>query len=124
MHPSQHARSSPAKPAVKLVPGLPKPLASKLRHSRVVVVSLYTRGSAVDRTALSEAREGAKQVHAAFIGTNLLSEAQARAMQKLAGTMSAPTVLVVKRPGKVVARFTGFTDATTVAQAAHNAGAR
>jgi hypothetical protein len=116
--------TTPAAPAVKLLPGLPSRLESALQRERVVVVSLYTRGASVDRTAMAEARQGARQVGAGFLATNLLNEPQARAIQRLAGTVSAPTVLVVKRPGKIVARFAGFADATTVAQAARNAGAR
>jgi hypothetical protein len=116
--------TTPATPAVKLLPGLPSRLESALQRERVVVVSLYTRGASVDRTAMTEARQGARQVGAGFLATNLLNEPQARAIQRLAGTVSAPTVLVVKRPGKIVARFAGFADATTVAQAARNAGAR
>ena len=119
--PPKHA--APAKPAVVLLQGLPAPIASKLRHSKVVVVSLYTGSSAVDRAAVAEARSGARQVGAAFTAVNVLDEKQARAIAAFGGPTDSPSVLVVKRPGKIVAQFTGTVDGTVVAQAAHNAGA-
>ena len=45
-------------------------------------------------------------------------------MQPFVGTASPPVLFVVRRPGKVVARFNGSVDETVVAQAATNAGAR
>jgi hypothetical protein len=41
-----------------------------------------------------------------------------------AGPVSSPTLLVVKRPGRIVNRLSGLVDSAIVAQAAHNAGAR
>jgi len=54
---------------------------------------------------------------------NVLDETQARAIAKFGGPTDSPSVLIVKRPGKIVAQFTGTVDGTIVAQAAHNAGA-
>jgi len=113
----------PAVPVVVLNPGLPTALDHALRHSRVVVVALWApRGS--DHTALAEARAGAKASHAGFAALNVLDEKQAVAINKLVGTVSDPSVIVVKRPGTVATQFDGFADRAMVSQAAHNAGAR
>ncbi len=116
-------RTTPAKPSVVLLPGLPAQIASKLRYSKVVVVSLYTRTAAGDRPALAEARSGARQVGAGFTAINVLDEKQARAVARFGGPVDSPSVLVVRRPGKIVTQFTGVVDSKVVAQAAHNAGA-
>ena len=114
----------PAKaPVVELNSGLPLPLAKALRREPVVVAALWAPGGG-DGTALAEARAGAKAGGAGFVGLNLLFEPHALAVQSLVGPVSDPTVLVVKRPGTVVLRLSGFADSATVAQPARNAGAR
>ncbi len=115
--------TTPAKPSVVLLPGLPAPIASKLRYSKVVVVSLYTSTGAGDRAAVTEARSGARNVGAGFTAINLLNEKQARAVAEFGGPVDSPSVLVVRRPGKIVTQFPGVVDSKVVAQAAHNAGA-
>ncbi len=116
--------ATPAKPKVVLLAGLPKPIASKLRQDRVVVVSVYSGTSAGDRTAVALARTGAREAGAAFARMNVLDETRARELQRFVGTVAAPTLLVVRRPGKIVTQLDGTVDAAIVAQAAHNAGAR
>lgn len=112
------------KPKLVLLAGLPTQVAHALRHSKVVVVSVYTNGASGDKAAVAQARAGAKAVHAGFVQVNVASEKIARGLGDFAGTTTAPpTVLVVRRPGKVVNRFDGFTDQQIVAQAAHDAGA-
>jgi hypothetical protein len=114
-----------AKPKIVLLPGLPTKVARALRHSKVVVVSVYANGATGDKLALSQARAGAKAVHAAFVSVNVASEKIAKGLGEFAGTTTAPpAVLVVKRPGRIVNRFDGFADKQVVAQAAHDAGAR
>ena len=113
----------PAKPTVVLLPGLPAQIASKLRYSKVVVVSLYTGTAAGDRAAVAQARSGAREVGAGFTAINVLDEKQARAVAKFGGPVDSPSVLVVRRPGRIVTQFTGTVDGKVVAQAAHNAGA-
>jgi hypothetical protein len=117
------APASPAKPTVVLLPDLPAQLASKLRQSKVVVVSLYTGTAALDRRAVGEARNGAKEAGSGFVAINVLDEKKAREMQGFVGAISTPTVLVVKRPGKIVTQIEAVTDSAIVAQAARNAGA-
>jgi hypothetical protein len=126
---TQHATSTPAKAArpqkVVLLAGLPTQVARALRHSKVVVVTVYANGAKGDKLALAQARAGAKAVHAGFVAVNVASEKTAKGLGEFAGTTTAPpAVLVVKRPGKVVNRFDGFADQQVVAQAAHDAGAR
>jgi hypothetical protein len=113
----------PARPAVQLLPGLPANVARALRRERVVVAAVWAPGSG-DAQALAQAREGAKATGAGFVALNVLFEGHARALERLVGPISDPSVLVFRRPGKVVNRFDGFADTATVAQAAQNAGAR
>lgn len=117
------AQTTPAKPKVVLLAGLPAPIASKLRYSKVVVVSLYSSTGSGDRSAVAEARSGARDVHAAFTAINVLDEKQAQAMTAFGGPVDSPSVMVVRRPGKIVTQFSGAVDSKVVAQAAHNAGA-
>jgi len=121
--PAKPGQTSPAKPTVVLLPGLPAQIASKLHYSKVVVVSLYTGTAAGDRAAVAEARHGAREVGAGFTAVNVLDEKQARAVAAFGGPVDSPAVLIVRRPGKIVTQFTGSVDGKVVAQAAHNAGA-
>lgn len=114
----------PAAPKIVLLPGLPEPVAHALRYSKVVVVSLYAAGASGDRAALAQARLGAASAHAGFAAVNVLNERIALGLDRFAGASSSPTVLVVRRPGRIVNRFNGYTDSDLVAQAAQNAGAR
>ena len=114
---------TPAKPKFILLPGLPIPIAHALRYSKVIVVSLYASGAAGDSAALQQARLGAVSAHAGFAAVNVLDEHIAKALDKYAGTVSSPAVLIVRRPGNIVNRFPGYADKDLVAQAAQNAGA-
>jgi len=114
-----------SKPKIVLLPGLPASVAHKLHYSRVVVVSMFSRGGNGDRAAVLAARTGAKSAHAGFVAVNLADERTAKKFGVFAGTATAPpAVLVIKRPGKITNRFDGFADSEVVAQAAANAGAR
>ena len=121
---AQAPAAKPTQPKIVLLPGLPTKLENRLRHSRVVVMSVYAGTDAGDRAAVSAARRGARSSGAAFVALNVLNESTARQVQPFIGTTSPPVMFVVKRPGKVVARFDGNVDETVVAQAATNAGAR
>ncbi|MBA2741354.1 MAG: hypothetical protein H0U46_05025 [Actinobacteria bacterium] len=121
------ASSRPApKPRVVLLPGLPSKVANKLRHSKVLVLSLYQGNAATDRSAVSAAAAGARAVRAGYLAVNVLNENSARLLQTFVGTTSTPTVVVVRRPGRIVTRLEGAAsaDAQLVSQAAVNAGAR
>jgi hypothetical protein len=121
--PSPAPAAKPTQPKVILLPGLPTKLESKLRQSRIVVMSVYAGTDAGDRAAVAEARRGARQSTAGFAAFNVLNESTARQVQPFVGTASPPVVLIVRRPGRIVARFDGRVDETVVAQAATNAGA-
>jgi hypothetical protein len=117
-------KAAASKPKIVLLPSLPKPIASKLRRSPVAIVSVYSGTSASDRASLRQAKAGAKAAGAQFVRLNVLDEDTARTVQTFAGTLTTPTVLVVRRPGTIVKRFEGPVEGAIVRQAAHNAGAR
>lgn len=116
--------SAPAKPAVVLLPDLPTQIAAKLRYSKVVVVSIYVAPAAGDRAAVAEVRRGARAAGAGFTAVNVANDKNAAAMASFVGPVSSPTMLVVKRPGRIVTQMSGAVEAAVVTQAAHNAGAR
>ncbi len=125
-HSRPHARpATPSHPKVVLLPGLPSKVANQLRHSKVVVVSLYQGSTKSDRVAVVAARQGADAARSGFLAVNVLDEKNARAVQTFVGTQSTPTVVVVRRPGRIISTLEGAasSDAQLVAQAAHNAGA-
>ena len=113
-----------AKPKVVLLPGLPSSVAHALRYSRVVVVSLYVGQAPGDRMWVTEARKGARAAGAGFVAVNVGSDKTAAKVASFAGPVSSPTMLVVRRPGKIVTQIPGPAENAVVAQAAHNAGAR
>jgi hypothetical protein len=117
----QPAKSKPAKPKIKLDPGLPPTLARALRSSPVAVVSMVTPDSAVDAIARREAAAGARAAGAAFVTVDVTNEKGARPFAVKLGVVAAPAVLVYKRPGELFVRLDGFADLDTVAQAAENA---
>ena len=101
--------------------GLPAVLNAALAQNRVVVVGLYDPDSAVDKISLDEARAGAKAAGVGFVAINVFAEAQSRPLVKLLGALENPGVLVYRKPDTLFARFSGFADGDTVAQAAANA---
>lgn len=122
--PTTTPRTTPAKPAVTLLPGIPKPLVAKLNKEPVVVVSIYSGTSGTDRALVAQARKGAKATGAAYAAYNVLDESSARDVSSFFGTVDVPAIAVVRRPGTVVTLLEGNVDGAIVEQAAHNAGAR
>lgn len=124
----KHVVKKPAvrKPAVRKpaesVNGMPAVLAAALTHNKVVVVALYAPKVELDDMATREARAGAAAAGVGFVAFNVLNESQSRVLTKLLGILEDPAVLVFRRPGELVTRFSGFTDMQTVLQAARNAG--
>ncbi len=102
--------------------GLPAAISDALAQNRVVVVSLYAPKIDLDLMATREAEAGARTAGAGFVALNVLSEEESRPLTKQLGVLEDPAVLVYRRPGELVVRFTGFADQQTVAQAARNAG--
>jgi hypothetical protein len=121
-----------AKPKVRVpavINGMPSSLALALRSHAVVVVSLYTPGSSVDRMSTDEARRGAQVAHAGFVAFNVADEQVVSPLSSvLTGAptpadrvLDGPAVLVFVRPKSLFVRLNGFADHDTVAQAAANA---
>jgi hypothetical protein len=116
-------KPKPAKPpAAAQQDGLPLAVSAALARNRIVVVSLYAPKVELDDMALQEAKAGAAEAGAGFVAVNVLSEVQSRQLTKQLGVLEDPAVLVFKRPGDVVTRFSGFADKQTILQAARNAG--
>jgi hypothetical protein len=113
---------TPAKPRVLLLPGLPGPVVKGLNAKSVVVVAMSVGGSPGAAVQLGQARKGARAVGAGFVSVDLAREGLARQMMAFAGTDSNDRVIVVKRPGKIVNRFSSYVDSAIVAQAAVDAG--
>jgi hypothetical protein len=130
-HPAKRPTRKP-KPAARPKPkpvatpptqkGLPGTLAASLARNRVVVVALYAPKVELDDMALAEAKAGAGAAGTGFLAINVLDESQTRPLTKELGVLEDPAVLVFRRPGELVTRFSGFVDKQTVFQAARNAG--
>ena len=124
----KHAVKKPAarKPAAhkpaESADGMPAALAAALSRNHVVVVSLYAPKVELDDMATREARAGAAAAGVGFVAFDVLNEGQSRALTKMLGILEDPAVLVFRRPGELVVRFSGFADMQTVLQAARNAG--
>jgi hypothetical protein len=121
---SHSSAVTPAQPKVVLLPGLPPQVAHALRYSKVTVVSLYVGQAQSDRKWVAAARKGARSAGAGFVAVNVGDDRTAASVSAFAGAASSPSMLVVKRPGKIVTQIAGPVDAAVVQQAAHNAGAR
>ena len=72
--------------------------------------------------ATREARAGAAAAGVGFVALDVLNEVQSRPLTRQLGVLEDPAVLVFRRPGELVVRFSGFADMQTVFQAARNAG--
>lgn len=110
----------------KVNPQLPPALRVALEHHKVVVVSLWDPQAPVDYISVAEAHAGADSAGAGFVLVNVLDNGVAGRLTALlpSGDMLPdPGVLLYRAPGKVVYRFDGFLDRSSVAQAAANAKA-
>ena len=96
--------------------GFPPPIHRALRRNRVVVVSVYMPGASVDSFVRAEARAGARRARAGYVAVSALSERLVRPLVAKTGVLPDPAVLVLRRPGVVIATL-GVTDRQTVAQA-------
>ena len=125
--------TTPAKPQAKpkkaapksivLLPGLAPEVAAALRRHELVVVALFDPHARVDQISLAEASAGARAAHAGFVPLDVLRQGQGGPLVRELGVLPDPAVLVYRRPGDLVARFDGFADRDTVAQAVANAAA-
>jgi hypothetical protein len=121
--PKKVAPKKVAPKPIMLLPGLTPEVAAALRSHDVVVVSLFDPQSRVDQISLAEASAGAKAARAGFVPLDVLTQRQAGPLVRQLGVLPDPAVLVYRRPGDIVARFDGFADRDTVAQAVANVAA-
>jgi hypothetical protein len=111
----------PAKKPIALVAGLPSDLADALRKHEVAVVAVVDPQAAVDKISEGEASAAAAVTGVGFVSLNVLDQRQAAPLVRQLGILPDPAVLLYRRPGELVARFDGFADRDTVAQAVINA---
>jgi len=109
------AAAAPAQTAVE------RTLGRALRRRPVVVVSLYASDIPLDRLARAEASAGARDAGAGFVAIDVVSAKQSEALALGMGVVSAPAVLVMRRPGQLVTHFAGVIDRVAIAQAAADA---
>ncbi len=126
--PTTHV-STPApahKPAVAKPPanGLPVILDDLLRQHRVVVVSIFDPQDKTDAISYAEARAGAADAGAGFLGVSVLDDSVAGPLTAAMPDQSllpVPGLLIYRRPGVLVQRIDGFQDRDGVAQLAAGA---
>jgi hypothetical protein len=116
-------RPTHAKPKPRSASGFPARVDHALRYSRVIVVSVSIPGAAVDAEVRSEARAAAHLGRAAFVPLSALNETAMSGLMAKTGVLPDPAVVIVKRPGTVVATFS-VADAGTIAQAVAEARRR
>ena len=121
VHAPAKTGTTAARPAHKPKPtppasGLPARVDHALRYNRVVVISVSIPHAAVDSVVRREARSAATATRAGFVSLSALDEHAMTQLLAKAGVLPDPTVLVVRRPGRIVAKFS-VTDAATIAQA-------
>lgn len=110
----------------KVNPLLPPALRVALQHHKIVVVSLWDPQAPVDYISVAEAHAGADSAGAGFVLVNVLDNRVAgrrTALLPSGDMLPDPGVLLYRAPGKVIYRFDGFLDRSSVAQAAANAKA-
>jgi hypothetical protein len=127
--PVKHAAKPVAvKPAVPKVPAKPRPtvaanglpiiLADALRSHHIVVVSIFDPQSQTDAVSYAEARAGAGDANAGFLGVSVLDDTVAGPLTAAlpgGGLLPLPGLLVYRAPGTLVERIDGFADRDSVA---------
>jgi hypothetical protein len=114
-------KAKPAPKPVQIVDknGLPIILADALRAHRIVVVSVFDPQSQTDAVSYAEARAGAADAGAGFLGVSVLDDTVAGPLTSAlpgGGLLPDPGVLVYRAPGTLVERIDGFLDRDSVAQ--------
>jgi hypothetical protein len=87
----------------------------------VVVVSLSSPRSDLDKLASAEARAGAAASHVGFVSINVFHQRAGIPLLHKLGIVDTPAVLVVTRRRSVTAELKGFVDRNVVAQAVSDA---
>lgn len=115
------AAPPPAPPKPKPKPEQKTALEKELVEHRVVVVVFHTPGADLDGEGLREARAGAVASRAGFLAVDVTKETAVAEVATEYEVLGSPTILVVVRSGEAHARFEGYVDRQTVAQAVTNA---
>lgn len=120
--PPTSRRREPATKASSLVAanGLPATIDAAFRNHRIVVVSVFNPQAPSDAISYAEARAGASDAGAGFVGISLMDNPLAAALTNSlpgGGLLPDPGVLIYRRPGVLVQRLDGFADRDVVAQA-------
>jgi hypothetical protein len=126
---AKHAGAKPAvtEPTSKSAPpanGLPIVLDDLFRQHRIVVVSIFDPQDKTDAISYAEARAGAADAGAGFLGVSVLDDSVAGPLTAALpdqGLLPVPGVLIYRRPGVLVQRVDGFEDRDGVAQLAAGA---
>ncbi len=105
-----------SRPAALPASGFPLPIHRALKRNRVVVVAVYMPGAGVDSFVRGEAKAGARTARAGYVAVSALSERLVRPLVAKTGVLPAPAVVVLRRPGVVIATLS-VTDRQTVVQA-------
>lgn len=87
----------------------------------VVVVVFYTPDAVQDTLTILEARAASLATKSGFIAVDVTREQQVQSLAIGYDVLESPSVLVFTRGPKLEARFDGFVDRETVAQAVENA---
>jgi hypothetical protein len=101
--------------------GMPVAVARALQKHSVVVVSLSSPRSDLDKLASAEARAGAAASHAGYVSINVFHQRAGIPLLQKLGMVDTPAVLVVTRRHAVTAELKGFVDRNVVAQAVSDA---
>jgi hypothetical protein len=120
--PSKTHTHTATPPARKLAThGMPVAVARALQKHSVVVVSLSSPRSDLDKLASAEARAGAAASDAGFVSINVFHQRAGIPLLQKLGLVDTPAVLVVTRRRAVTAELKGFVDRNVVAQAVSDA---
>lgn len=113
-------KPKPAPPAN----GLPIVLNDLFRGHRIVVVSIFDPQDKTDAISYAEARAGAADAGAGFLGVSVLDDSVAGPLTAALpdqGLLPVPGILIYRRPGVLIQRVDGFEDRDGVAQLAAGA---
>lgn len=113
------AKKTPA--PVVAANGLPITVADALHAHKIVVVSVFDPQSSTDAISYAEAKAGAGEAGAGFVGVSVLDNPAAGALTSVlpgGGLLPEPGILIYRRPGTLVQLINGFADRDVVAQAA------
>jgi hypothetical protein len=120
--PSKTHTHTATPPARKLAThGMPVAVARALQKHSVVVVSLSSPRSDLDKLSSAEARAGAAASNAGFVSINVFHQRAGIPLLHKLGIVDTPAVLVVTRRRAVTAELKGFVDRNVVAQAVSDA---